>query len=196
MLYTDNIRAAPAALFQNPAKPTPVEIARRLVMLEFKHHDFEYKTKSGIYIIHELLVQDVQDYVRKAWEIGFPIHQAISPAEYGWCDKASCAANNSSAHNMRYINGTKRLSKHAGSAFDTNPLQNPCFEFDDESGAVVEVIPELGAYDPRRRGTLYRAHPLVQLMLKRGWAWGGNWTNPFDPQHFQKVLPELEHLYT
>lgn len=190
-----NITAAPAALYENPAMPTPREIARRLVHLEFEHWDFWGNTKHGSFDIHELLVKDVLACVRKAWEIEFPIHQAVSPAEYGWCDKASCAANNSSAHNMRYINGTSRLSKHAGSAFDLNPMQNPCFEFDEETGAVMEVIPFRGSYDPREPGTLYLAHPLVQLMLSLGWDWGGKWTNPFDPQHFQKVLPETAHLY-
>lgn len=195
-MYRYSISAAPPAVLQNPEFPTPPEIAERLKLLEFTHYDFSHKVQDGMFVIHELLVHDVQACTRLAFEIGFPIHQAVSPAVFGWCDKASCAANNSSGHNMRYINGTKRLSKHAGSAFDLNPLQNPCFEFDDDSGAVLEVIPPLGTYDPRKPGTLYRAHPIVQFMLSRGWVWGGNWTNPFDTQHFQKVLPETEHLYT
>jgi D-alanyl-D-alanine carboxypeptidase len=189
------ISAAPAALIQNPAMPTPKEIAKQLVLLEFEHWDFWGNTKPGSFVIYELLVQDVLACVRKAWEIEFPIHQAVSPAEFGWCDKASCAANNSSAHNMRYINGTTKLSKHAGSAFDLNPMQNPCFEYSDDGLKVIEVTPPRGSYDPRQPGTLYRAHPIVQLMLERGWDWGGNWTNPWDPQHFQKVLPETKHLY-
>jgi hypothetical protein len=195
-MYTDSISAAPPAVLQNPLMPTPDELSRRLVMLEFTHSNFTGEIKSGMFVIHELLVEDVRACVRKAWEIGFPIHQAVSPEVFGWCDKASCAANNSSAHNMRYINGTTRLSKHAGSAFDLNPLQNPCFEFDEATGVVTEVIPPLGVYDPKKTGTLYRAHPLVQLMLSLGWVWGGNWTTPLDFQHFQKVLPETEHFYT
>lgn len=190
-----DISAAPAALIQNPAMPTPNEIANRLVRLEFEHWDFLGKKKSGLFIIHELLVQDVLACMRKAWEIEFPIHQAVSPVEFGWCDRASCAGNNSSAHNMRFINGTTRLSKHAGSAFDLNPMQNPCYEYD-EMGTIKEVIPPLGTHEPRQPGTLYLAHPLVQLMISLGWTWGGIWTNPWDIQHFQKVIPELEHLYT
>ncbi len=196
-MYIDKISAAPAALIQNLSMLTPDEIASRLVRLDFTHWDFLGNTKSGMFIIHELLVHEVQACVRKAWEIGFPIHQAVSPTEFGWCDKASCAANNSSAHNMRFINGTTRLSKHAGSAFDLNPMQNPCFEYDsEERRTLLEVIPPYGTYDKNKPGTLHKDHILVKLMISLGWVWGGTWKNPLDYQHFQKVLPETAHLYT
>ncbi len=93
---------------------------------------------------------------------------------------------------MRRIEGTTRLSKHAiGCAFDINPMQNPCFDYAEDGLSVKKVVPANGRHDPREPGTLYRAHPLVQLMLRLGWEWGGDWTTLIDYQHFQIVPPQL-----
>ena len=194
-MYTSRIVAANPAIFQNPLRPTPSEIADHLKTLEFTHWNHQGKIKTGRMIIHELVVHDLEALTRLAFEIKFPIHKALPVSYYNFNDKSSCASNNSSAHNMRTMSGSNRLSKHAATAFDINPMQNPCYELHPETLELIEIIPALGQYDTNVPGTLFLEHPLVQLMLERGWAWGGNWTFPKDMQHFQKVPPELAHLF-
>jgi hypothetical protein len=186
---------ASPATFQNPQIPTPSEIADHLMTLEFSHWNHQGEIKSGKFIIHELVVYELEALTRLAYEITFPIHMAQPVSYYDFDDKRSCAANNSSAHNMRQMSGSSRLSKHAATAFDLNPMQNPCYELDPETLKLVEVIPPLGQYDKTVAGTLYPDHPLVELMISSGWTWGGNWTFPKDYQHFQKVPPKLAHLF-
>jgi hypothetical protein len=201
MLYTDNIRAAPAALLQNPNFLTPPELARGMVIIEVMHYDFTGKVKQGAIIVHEIVAHQVRAFFWEAFLLRFPIHSVIPANYFNWIDEFSCAANNSSGHNMRNIEGTLsllvKLSKHAiGCAFDINPMQNACYILNEASLLPVRTIPSNGTHLPASPGTLYKEHPLVQLMVNFGWAWGGNWTFPKDNQHFQILPEELAKLVT
>jgi hypothetical protein len=197
-MYRDTILAVPAAILQNPALPTPIELARNMVMLEVMHYDFTGNIKKGYIVVHRLVMEDVRAFFRHAFFLRFPIHSVIPMNSFNWCDEDSCRANNSSGHNMRHIEGQEslkvKLSKHAiGCAFDINPKINACHVLDEKTLEFQYLIPANGTYHPGTPGTLYAEHPLVKLMIGRGWAWGGNWTFPKDYQHFQIVPPELAH---
>jgi hypothetical protein len=192
-VYIDKISAAPAALIQNPLSPTPKELARDMVMIEVMHYDFHGKIKQGRIVVHCLVANDVRTFFKEAFALEFPIYSVIPVRKFNWQDWASCAANNSSGHNMRHLEDG-RMSKHGiGCAFDINPLQNPCYVLDDNSQmlTVVQIIPSDGKYEIGTPGTLQKGDALVKLMVELGWAWGGNWTFPKDFQHFQIVPPEL-----
>jgi hypothetical protein len=67
--------------------------------------------------------------------------------------------------NPRFISGSRNLSRHAwGVAVDLNYADNP-------TGGI-------SSQDPR----------LVEVMLRWGLTWGGNWLVP-DPAHFEFALP-------
>ena len=201
-MYKDTLLAVPTALLQNPAMPTPVELARGMVLLEVLHYDFLGKIKVGRIIIHQLVLEHVRQFFKEAFNLRFPIQSVIPVSEFNWCDGASCAANNSSGHNMRSIEGTlsllEKLSKHAGGcAIDINPFQNPCFVLDEKTAELelMRIIPPKGIYVPGTPGTLQKGHPLVELMISLGWAWGGSWTFPKDYHHLQIVPAELAHYF-
>ena len=124
----------------------------------------------------------------------FPIKSVIpiSHSKYKWDDILSCRDNNSSGFNYRHISGdSSRLSKHAhGLAFDINPIQNIYIKYDKNLKEVLR-FPALGLYDKNILGTLILNHPLVALMKKLEWDWGGDWTpesGRVDYQHFEKNI--------
>lgn len=190
-MYHDGlIRSVPTALVQNPALPTPHEIAKDLVLLEVMHYDFDQQIKTGQIIVHQLVLHDVRQFFLLAYMQRFPIHSVIPVSQFGWDDNASCAANNSSGHNLRYLKDG-RMSKHGiGCAFDINPRQNPCFDLS-EAQVHEQTIPPDGVYIPGTAGTLQKGHPLVRQMVQSEWTWGGGWDFPVDYQHFQIVPDEL-----
>lgn len=195
-MYHDRVLAVPSAMIANPHFPTPPEIAKGLVLLEIQHFNFAGIIKTGHIIVHQLVLPDVRQFFSLAFRLRFPIHSVRTVNEFGWDEIATNLANNSSGQNMRNIVGTtgllNKLSKHAiGCAFDINPVQNPYYVLDEQTLELQQVIPSNARYVPGSPGTLHNGHPLVRLMIERGWAWGGNWTFPVDYQHFQIVPPEL-----
>lgn len=190
-MYKDKILAVPTAMLQNPAQPTPLELAKDMVLLEVMHYDFLGQIKIGHIVIHRLVLANVRFFFKTAFALQFPIHSVIPVSEFGWSDDASCAANNSSGHNQRFL-ADGRMSKHGiGCAIDINPVQNPCFDIDGETLLLKRIIPPQGIYRPGTPGTLMKGHPLVTLMERRRWVHGRIWTYPVDPQHFQKVPKAL-----
>ena len=56
----------------------------------------------------------------------FPIRRLVPVDAYGASDFRSIEADNTSAFNCRYVEGTSRWSEHAyGRAIDVNPIENP-----------------------------------------------------------------------
>ena len=92
------------------------------------------------------------------------------------------AADNSSGFNYREKTGGGSLSNHAyGRAIDINTFENPYVK-----GKLI--LPPGANYNQSAAGTFTGTHPLVLLMKKLGWSWGGDWTNLQDYQHFEKPL--------
>ena len=173
---------------QNPAAECPRWIFERQVMVSVRFFTFRMRRSEGIVVIDRELAQDIVDLFDLAETIRFPITSAIpiSYPPFFWSDARSMAANNTSAFNFRFIQGTTRLSWHAfGRAIDINPVLNPCVTdgIADPAGAV---------YDPERWGTLFADSPLVKLLKDRGWRWGGDWTSLKDWQHLDKPFPGIE----
>ena len=95
---------------------------------------------------------------------------------YGGSDFRSIEADNTSAFNCRYVEGTTRWSNHAyGRAIDVNPIENPYV-----SGGLDVTRASRPYVDriERRPGMAYEGGALVRAFDRIGWGWGGRWTSP------------------
>ncbi len=182
-------------LAQNPNALCPPEIFSKLLVLPVSYYDFSNELQSGEIIVAKAVATDVVSFFDLARDLEFPIASVrpIHEAPFFWDDITSCRYNNSSGFNYRTIMGSDKLSHHSyGTAFDINPRQNIYVRFD-RSGNETYRLPEDGIYNETTHGTLRRDHPLVTLMKKLGWTWGGDWTvesGRIDYQHFEKSLPD------
>ncbi len=191
-LYIEpTIMSREEALLQNPLSIAPENIInlQEICIVEFL--GFDKKIHQGQIVVNRNVADDIRDLFVYMLSISFPI-QSVVPVSHPnikWADDTSVSYNISSGFNYRNIAGTNRLSWHAkGLAIDINPIQNPYIRFDD-TGKELWRAPKDGVYDVTTPGTLYKNHPIVLFLQKRGWEWGGDWTvGRVDYQHFEKHL--------
>ncbi|MEM9492623.1 MAG: M15 family metallopeptidase [Myxococcota bacterium] len=155
-----------------------------LALVQVTHWTFTGHTAAGQLVVAAALGDEVLRAFRRIFEARFPIASIRPVCEFGGDDDASMTANNSSAFNFRVIPGTDRLSQHAlGQALDINPVHNPWVR-------QSRVLPVEGrAYLDRqqaRPGMIVRPGPVTDAFDEIGWAWGGDWQDSKDYQHFSK----------
>jgi hypothetical protein len=158
----------------------------RLRLVRFSYLGFDGATHDD----GELVVLDaVADHVLAIFVAlrsrAFPIASARLMNRYNGDDDASMARNNTSAFNVRRVEGTNSISLHAyGVAIDLNPIQNPYVE---RGARGVEVSPPAGTgYVSRQNRRPGMAEAVVDLFAHHGFAqWGGYWPRGIDYQHFQ-----------
>lgn len=172
----------------------PPEIRKRQRIVKVKYYSKDQKIHQGQIIVDKDLVEDIKLFFKEALKEKFPIYSVIpvSAPQFrknnSWDDDLSMAADNSSGFNYREKTGGGSLSNHAyGRAVDINTFENPYVK-------GTKILPPGAKYDPSVPGTLTAEHPLVKLMQKLGWDWGGNWKNLQDYQHFEKPLKK-EHAH-
>lgn len=181
-----------SALLQNPLSPAPQDVVEAQVLLEVDCYGFDDLLHHGQIVVHMDVASDVIVFFELALALKFPIQSVIPIADerFHFDDELSCNQNNTSGYNYRTIMGADKLSKHAlGLAFDVNPVQNIYVRYG-EAGNEIYRLPAGGTYNKFAAGTLTKHHPLVTLMEKRGWFWGGNWgprNGLVDYQHFEKT---------
>lgn len=176
--FIDRIRAT---TWHNGCPVDPKDLR----MLTLSYWSFDGKPAMGKLIVNKKVARQATGIFRKLFEHGFMIEKMVPIEEYGGSDNASMAANNSSAFNCRDI--TLRpgvFSNHSwGRAIDINPLTNPYVKGD-------KVFPPAGReYLDRTRvapGSITAGSFIVKLFEKKGWIWGGSWTDRHDYQHFEK----------
>ena len=162
----------------------PVPVAE-LRMLTLPYWDFEGHERSGQMVVNAGVAGDVEAIFRELHAKRFPIERMRPVEEYGGNDDRSMEANNTSAFNCRDVTGQLgKFSNHSwGRAIDLNPLTNPYVK-------GTKVLPPAGrAHVDRTReytGGIAADGIVVALFKKRGWAWGGDWTDRQDYQHFEK----------
>lgn len=160
----------------------PEEIRKNLRLITVQYYSFDNKLHKGQIVIHKSLTDDVKSLFNIIKEQKFPVARVIPIVKYRWDDQKSMSDNNTSAFNYRFITGTNKLSYHSfGMAIDINPLLNPYIKDD-------RVLPEEAEYDPAIKGTITKNSFLVKEFKKLGWAWGGDWKDRKDYQHFEKKL--------
>jgi len=152
------------------------------------HKNFKGETQLGEMIVNKSVAEDVVDIFKELYDADYKIERMVLVDEYNADDNASMEANNSSAFNFRFIDGTTKRSSHSdGLAIDINPRYNPYVRTID---GKHNVLPENGTeyadrsidnpYYIRKDDVCYKA------FTKRGFSWGGEWKNSKDYQHFQK----------
>jgi len=160
----------------------PLEIVDSLVLIDVLYYSFDNLKHQGQIIVNNDLEDDVYEIFVLIEKIKFPVGIVIPIVAYKWDDHNSMANNNSSGFNFRVIEGTTKLSLHSfGRGVDINPVQNPVIY---PNGVVA---PEGAKYFPSKAGTFSVKNPVVEEFIKRGWHWGGNFEQPKDYHHFEKI---------
>ena len=159
----------------------PVHL-RDLRLLRLTHRTFGGGERVGRLIVHRDAARDLVAVFRRLHAAGFPIRRMVPVDAYGGSDFRSIEADNTSAFNCRYVDGTTRWSEHAyGRAIDVNPIENPYVSGGRTSHA--KSVPYLDR-TRRRPGMALEGGALVRAFDAVGWGWGGRWSSVKDYQHF------------
>ena len=158
---------------------------RDLRLLTLSHWGFDGRARSGRLIVHRDVARDLVQVFRDLHAARFPIRRMVPVDAYGGSDFRSIEADNTSAFNCRYVDGTTRWSNHAyGRAIDVNPIENPYVS----SGSTSHRASRPYVNRTKRRpGMAYEGGALVRAFDRIGWGWGGRWTSVKDYQHFSET---------
>jgi D-alanyl-D-alanine carboxypeptidase len=157
---------------------------RDLRLLTLTHWGFDGRARTGRLIVHREVAREVVVVFRELYAARFPIRRMQLIDAYGGSDFRSIEADNTSAFNCRYVDGTTRWSNHAyGRAIDVNPIENPYV-----SGGTTSHPASRPYVDRSRRrpGMAYEGGALVRAFDRIGWGWGGRWSGTMDYQHFSE----------
>jgi hypothetical protein len=144
---------------------------------------FDGRAHPGRIVVHRDVARQVVQVLRRLYETRFPIRRMVPIDAYGASDFRSIEADNTSAFNCRFVDGTTRWSEHAyGRAIDLNPIENPYI-----TSAGTTSHPASAPYLDRSRalpGMAVEGSPVVEAFDAAGWGWGGRWSGAHDTQHF------------
>ena len=160
----------------------PVALAD-LRLVTATYWGFDKRAHTGRIVVHRDVAADVLAVLRRLYAARFPIRRMLPVDAYGGSDFRSIEADNTSAFNCRYVDGTTRWSEHAyGRAIDLNPIENP---YVTSSGTTSH--PASRRYlrrAPYRPGMAVEGGAVVRAFDAVGWGWGGRWSGARDYQHF------------
>jgi D-alanyl-D-alanine carboxypeptidase len=160
----------------------PVSL-RDLRLLTLSRRRFDGSVGTGRLIVHRDVARAVVKTFGHLYNAGVPIRRMVPVDAYGASDFRSIEADNTSAFNCRYVDGTTRWSEHAyGRAIDVNPIENPYVS----SGGTTSH-PTSRPYvrrSPARPGMAVEGGILVRAFDAAGFGWGGRWSGAKDYQHF------------
>jgi hypothetical protein len=152
----------------------------RLVTLTF--WGFDARAHAGRLVCNRDAVTAIVGALRRLYEARFPIRRMVPIEAYGASDERSMEADNTSAFNGRFVEGSTVWSQHAyGQAIDVDPLENP----EVKDGKVYPT--NAGRYIDRSRGLpgmITAGDLVVRAFAAEGWGWGGYWHTLKDYQHF------------
>lgn len=167
----------------------PVPISQ-LRLLHVTHLDQKGAERVGELIVHAAVAEEVVTIFRALYQARFPIEKMRIIDEYEGSDDRSMEDNNTSAFNCRAKTGKpNEYSLHSyGVAIDINPKINPYFRR--TPNGPTAIAPASGApYLDRTKsvpGLIRVGEPVHDSFVRRGWQWGGSWSDRVDYQHFQK----------
>ena len=177
-----------------PDCTVPREDLRYLHVL---HKDLNGKKHEGEMIVNAYIAKDVLTIFKKLYKHNYPIEKIRLVDEYDADDEKSMEDNNSSSFNFRFISHTTKVSKHGlGLAVDINTLYNP-YTKTVNGTPIVEPI-TAGAYLDRSKDFPYKIDHddlCYKLFTKRGFIWGGDWSDCKDYQHFELPDAVVNQLY-
>ena len=154
-----------------------------LRLVRARHWGFDGRVHAGRLVVHRDVAGSVLGVLRRLYAARFPIRRMVPVEAYGASDFRSIEADNTSAFNCRYVDGTTRWSDHAyGRAIDLNPIENPYV-----TAAGTTSHPASRPYlrrSPYRPGMAVEGGVVVRAFEAAGFGWGGRWSGDRDYQHF------------
>jgi len=160
----------------------PVALAD-LRLVTATYWGFDKRAHTGRIVVHRDVAADVLAVLRRLYAARFPIRRMVPVDAYGGSDFRSIEADNTSAFNCRYVDGTTRWSEHAyGRAIDLNPIENPYVT----AGGTTShrASRSFLRRAPYRPGMAVEGGAVVRAFDAVGWGWGGRWSGARDYQHF------------
>jgi hypothetical protein len=162
-----------------PGCPVPL---RDLRLVTAGHWGFDGNVRTGRLVLHRDVARQVLGVLRRLYAERFPIRRMWLIDAYGGSDFRSIEADNTSAFNCRYVEGTTRWSEHAyGRAIDLNPIENPYVSGGRSSHRASTPYLDRSRYRP---GMAVEGGAVVRAFDAIGWGWGGRWSGVKDYQHF------------
>jgi hypothetical protein len=158
----------------------------QLRRVQLSYWGFDAQPHTGTLVVNADAVDAIVGAFHRLYDERFPIRRIETVDQYGADDRASMAADNTSAFNCRPVAGSNppRWSAHAfGHAVDVNTIENPYVQ-----GSYVSP-PAGAAFMDRsnvRPGMALWSGDLVNAFAAVGWQWGGRWSDP-DYQHFSST---------
>ena len=135
-------------------------------------------------IVHRDVARDVVGVFSRLYAAHFAIRRMVPIDAYGGSDFRSIEADNTSAFNCRFVDGTARWSEHAyGRAIDVNPIENPYVSGGRTSHPASRPFVDRSRLRP---GMALEGGAVVRAFDAIGWGWGGRWTSAKDYQHFSR----------
>jgi hypothetical protein len=154
-----------------------------LRLVRARHWGFDGRVHTGRLVVHRDVARAVVRVLRRLYAARFPIRRMVPVEAYGASDFRSIEADNTSAFNCRFVDGTTRWSEHSyGHAIDLNPIENPYV-----TAADTTSHPASRRYirrSPYRPGMAVEGGVVVRAFDAAGWGWGGRWTGDRAYQHF------------
>lgn len=175
--------AAGAAMTPSAWRPgCPVGLAG-LRSVRATHWGFDGRVHEGRLVVNADVAARVLTVLERLYALRFPIRRMEPIERYGGSDFRSIEADNTSAFNCRFVDGTRRWSEHAyGRALDLNPIENPYV-----SRGGTSSHPGSRPYLDRSRaqaGVVRAGDPVVRAFAAAGFGWAGAWAGAKDYQHF------------
>lgn len=158
------------------------------------HYGYDGQIHVGELMVNALLAEDMRAIFQTLFENGYEIEKMCLVDDYGADDDLSINDNNTSCFNFRLAANAGNLSNHAaGCAIDINPKQNPYFVIQGDGSYTwenedAELYIDRNVPDSAEKHMITHEDLCYQLFTQYGYTWGGDWGNPVDYQHFEKVV--------
>ncbi len=161
----------------------PVKL-KDLNYLRVKYIGFDNKEHMGELIVNKAIANDIISIFKELYNIKYPIRRMNLVSNYNGSDFASIEADNTSAFNCRFVDGTHKWSNHSyGRAIDINPIENP---YVSNSGHTSHKKSKKFLERYKAKGVILKNDKVVKIFKKYGFRWGGDWRCCKDYQHFDK----------
>ena len=164
--------------------------------LKLLHFNFDGNIQVGELICNAALAQDMIDIFTELFYCRYQICSMHLIDNY-WTgdgvesDEASIEVDNTSCFCYRRATDAENLSNHAyGRAIDINPLENPFYIIRPDGSLEyyhTNAEPYLLNRDPSIPHVITEVDDAYRIFTAHGFSWGGNWSNPKDYQHFEKL---------
>ena len=164
--------------------------------LTIPYYNFEQQVILGEMIVNKDIQEDILNIFKELFNNKYEINSIRLIDDYwldGWsaniADNNSIEDNNTSCFCYRQVTGGESISNHGyGRAIDINPQQNPYVENGQNSHRNADEYVN-NRYVGEPHVIVASTEDICYSTFKKyGFTWGGNWTNPIDYQHFEKLV--------